>query len=484
MVRTPAQALAQIRALAAAKTDIGTGACQANAHNVYGIASDGTPSAADAYARAKYKHALPAKPTKKQLKAIPVGAFFFFGGGHTIVKSTGKPAGHIALWAGFHLGVPMVWSPGAPGTGCANRWVLVPMDSIMTGWPGHFILGWTEDIDGVRVAGLAPVKPGAHKATKAKALRAPVVNGVARTDIIDGSHYITAALNFAQLKAAGVKGIIWKATEGTSYVDPTYTSHRAQVKAAGGFAWGAFHFARPSQSNGTVQAKHYCTVANLKAGDMVAILDLEDRGGLSDAALDTWVTQWVKEVKKQTGAKLVIIYTRFRLSSKFKKYPLWVPRYSNAMTAPVLPAPYSAWTMWQFSDGTYGHPNSVPGVGHCDISVLAGNDPAKTLATLVIPKKSTAAKSIVAAAVTAAAAAGAGHATAPVKTPDPVVQQAPSPAKTTTKAPVKPAPAPKTYGNADAVLTAAKAGVKATKPGKRHDVFVQIRKLIKPYVSK
>lgn len=155
MPRTPAQALATIRDLAHRKADIGTNDCQLNAHNIYLIGS-GAATAAQAYERAKYKHPLPEKLTAAQLASIPLGAWIFWGGGTTISKQTGKPSGHVAIWAGVIGGTPMVWSPGAPGNGNGNHWTLVPLTAIEAGWPAHFLLGWTEDNNGVRVPGLAP----------------------------------------------------------------------------------------------------------------------------------------------------------------------------------------------------------------------------------------------------------------------------------------------------------------------------------------
>lgn len=147
--RTPAQALAVIRTLARGRVDIGQGACLENAHNVYGIPSNNTRSAALAWDAALYKHPMSVEPRR--------GAFVFWTGGQTIVA--GKPAGHVAIYAGrgrLRRRTRYAWSPGAPGAGNSRRWVKVKLRDIAAGWPGHVLAGWSEDIDGVRVNGLAP----------------------------------------------------------------------------------------------------------------------------------------------------------------------------------------------------------------------------------------------------------------------------------------------------------------------------------------
>lgn len=153
-IRTRFQALAAIRSLAFRKANISVGNCQRNAHEIYNIPTDGTPTAAAAWAKAKYRHTMVVEP--------PRGAFVYWTGG-----SSG--AGHVAIYAGrakfnplrpFRKRARLVWSPGAPtatcGPGADSRWVKCKLHDIPTGWPGHVLVGWTEDIDGVRVPGLAP----------------------------------------------------------------------------------------------------------------------------------------------------------------------------------------------------------------------------------------------------------------------------------------------------------------------------------------
>lgn len=186
-------------------------------------------------------------------------------------------------------------------------------------------------------------------------------------DGIDLSHWQSGSLDFTKAKAAGVRFVYHKATEHTGYRDPLHTKRRGQVKAAG-IPFGAYHFARPAKSSGTTQARFFLAVAKPVGGDLRPMLDLEDRGGLSANGLQRWVDDFVTEVKRQTG-KSPILYTNYELTRDPGCF-LWVARYNNANALPVTPKAWTRPTVWQFSNGVYGRPNSVPGIGACDINTL------------------------------------------------------------------------------------------------------------------
>lgn len=209
-----------------------------------------------------------------------------------------------------------------------------------------------------------------------------------RVDGVDISHYQAGALDLAAAKRAGVRWLFHKATEGTSYKDPGYGQRRAQAKAAG-LPFGAYHFARPSggAADGIAEAKFFLSYAKPVPGDMRPMLDLEVNGGLGQSALTAWVGAFVGEVHRVTG-QAPFIYTHFNLDRHFD-CPLWVARYSNANAAPVVPKPWASWAVWQFSNGVYGAPTSVPGLGHVDLNTMNG-DPAHLTQTFRLPLPATA----------------------------------------------------------------------------------------------
>ena len=58
--------------------------------------------------------------------------------------------------------------------------------------------------------------------------------------IVDLSHH-NGDVEFPRAKAAGVVGVIHKATQGTKFVDPTYAKNRKAATDIG-LLWGAYHF--------------------------------------------------------------------------------------------------------------------------------------------------------------------------------------------------------------------------------------------------
>lgn len=146
MSRTPAQAIQAIQAQIARHANIGVGECQLNAHEVYGIGA-GAASAYIAWLNAKYKHT--------DLASAPEGAFIYMDGGMTMVS--GHPAGHVMIKAENGK----FYTPGGPAD--PDHWYLTTMADLRAGWPWHHYVGWSEDNNGVRVGGLAPIRKAPPK---------------------------------------------------------------------------------------------------------------------------------------------------------------------------------------------------------------------------------------------------------------------------------------------------------------------------------
>jgi lysozyme len=202
---------------------------------------------------------------------------------------------------------------------------------------------------------------------------APVATKPLRIDGFDLSHFQDEHIDYAAAKRAGAKFLYHKATEGTSFVDVNYSRRRAEAKSAG-LLFGAYHFARPTRVNAAAEARHFLAVAKPKPGDLIPVLDLETRGAghavLTTPELTKWVADWFAVVHKAIGVERGMLYTPFDLNSVPKGTRLWVARYSDSNASPRVPKPFKRFTVRQFSDGRFGVPDSVPGVGHVDINHL------------------------------------------------------------------------------------------------------------------
>jgi lysozyme len=75
--------------------------------------------------------------------------------------------------------------------------------------------------------------------------------------VIDLSHWGPAS-DYGAVKAARYVGVIYKATQGQFYIDPTYVQQQQAAKAAG-LKWGAYHFGDSTDTDG--QIDNFCNFA-------------------------------------------------------------------------------------------------------------------------------------------------------------------------------------------------------------------------------
>jgi GH25 family lysozyme M1 (1,4-beta-N-acetylmuramidase) len=170
--------------------------------------------------------------------------------------------------------------------------------------------------------------------------------------VIDLSHYDPAE-DYAKVKAEGVVGIIYKATQGSSYTDPTYCDQRKAALAAG-LKWGAYHFG--DGSDPLTQAANFLAFAQVD-DSTVFCLDYEDNGdntmALGQAQLFVRAVEFVLERPGQC-----VLYSGNLIKEDlsgpnrfWNSRRLWLADYNDE---PALPAGYSSYWLWQYTDGGYG----------------------------------------------------------------------------------------------------------------------------------
>jgi lysozyme len=189
--------------------------------------------------------------------------------------------------------------------------------------------------------------------------------------IVDISHH-NDPVDFAKLKAAGILGVIHKATQGVTGGDPTYPAHRAAAQAAG-LLWGAYHFG--TDSDGVQQAVSFLEAVGDPAKTLL-VLDFESNPTGPSMSLEE-ARAFVTHVKEATGR-----YPGFYSGHDIKQAlgtntdPIlsncwfWLAQYGPT---PVVPPNWSTWTLWQYTDGALGpDPKEIPGVGRLDRDVFNG----------------------------------------------------------------------------------------------------------------
>jgi len=195
--------------------------------------------------------------------------------------------------------------------------------------------------------------------------------------IIDLNH--NDAIDFDQVKAAGITAIIHKATEGATVQDDKYRTRRDQAKAMGCFLWGTYHFATNADVGD--QVNNLLTWAEPGDTDFIA-LDFEPnktRHGVNITMSFAQAEDFVQRIHAKLGRWPVIYGGGDLLGTQAPMHPdtvlvncpLWYANY-QAIATPPIPAPWTAYTLWQYTDGNSGNePRTTPGAT-CDRNVFAG----------------------------------------------------------------------------------------------------------------
>jgi GH25 family lysozyme M1 (1,4-beta-N-acetylmuramidase) len=185
------------------------------------------------------------------------------------------------------------------------------------------------------------------------AVSAIAASALAYGDGVDVSHW-QGNVNWTKVRGDDVTFAFMKATEGTTYADPTLATNWAGAERVGIYR-AAYHFARPSTAPGSAQAQARFFVSRAgtfsDTGDLPPVLDLEATGGLGTAALQAWVATWLTTVERLTGRTPMLYFSPYFWidhlgnSTAFTRYPLWIAHYTTG--SPLVPGGWRTWTFWQ-----------------------------------------------------------------------------------------------------------------------------------------
>jgi len=174
-------------------------------------------------------------------------------------------------------------------------------------------------------------------------------------------------VDFAKAYSSGARFVIIKATEGTTYIDPSFSDHYTGATNAG-LIRGGYHFAHLDSSSGAAQANFFLAHGGGWSGDGVTLpgmLDLESSSsgecyGLSASAVVAWIKDFSKTYHSSTG-RYPMLYTNpswwkdctGNSNAFVDTNPLVLAHYSSAVG--TIPGGWPYQTIWQYSDAyTYG----------------------------------------------------------------------------------------------------------------------------------
>jgi lysozyme len=201
---------------------------------------------------------------------------------------------------------------------------------------------------------------------------------VSRALGIDISHW-KPVVDWAAVAASGVRFVGIKATEGKTYVDKQLRAHRSGFRQQP-FTLGIYyHFARSGSPR--VQADRLLTEVGVLQNHERLALDFEVSTTANPEDGLAWIEEFFRELNHEYSDRRHIIYTSKRIWRTIgdpawpgaANVDLWCPRYNASGVEPALPKPWSAWTIWQFTDGDFPQ-HVTPGVGRCDANWFCGDD--------------------------------------------------------------------------------------------------------------
>lgn len=218
-----------------------------------------------------------------------------------------------------------------------------------------------------------------------------------RAHVLDGNHGDWARLHggygpgLAKAKAAGIAGVICKATQGQDWRDGTFARIVTAARGAG-LVVGAYHFASGS-SDGAQQADHFLsTVAPLfTGGSIVLALDWEGNPDRTNGDMTPEnARRFVQRIHDRTGVWPLLYSGTSYLGSHLGRAPcpilgqcpLWAAQYGEEPGDSRVQDSWHDWTLWQYTNGGSGprdqrrYPRKTPGIGGCDRSVFDGDETA------------------------------------------------------------------------------------------------------------
>lgn len=165
--------------------------------------------------------------------------------------------------------------------------------------------------------------------------------------IVDLSHH-NVVTDFARVKAAGIVGVIHKATEGKTWTDTEYKGRESAARKAG-LAWGSYHFLKHGDVG--AQMQNYLSFAEPDPGARVCI-DYEDPACTLDDLREA-----INTIASDDPTLQIAIYSGHLIKEQLGNTEdpelgacaLWISQWND--TGPTWPNDvWPVWSLWQYTD--------------------------------------------------------------------------------------------------------------------------------------
>lgn len=197
--------------------------------------------------------------------------------------------------------------------------------------------------------------------------------------VADLSHWTWdggANVDFRRARAAGMIGVIYKASQGATYRDPTYQKSRRAAKDAG-LLWGAYHFGTAAAVD--AQISNFLLAAGVSDEDFIAVdFELNEQSPENSMSKEQLLA-FIHGTEAKLGRPMTI-YTGSRMydvygpsaARELAQHRVWWARYADQ---PQVHPTWPTYWLWQYTNGHHGStPRQVDGLGYCDCNRYAGDE--------------------------------------------------------------------------------------------------------------
>lgn len=168
-------------------------------------------------------------------------------------------------------------------------------------------------------------------------------------------------IDFKEVSNSGIQIVYIKATEGTTYVSPTFESSYQNAKA-NGLKIGFYHYVTArSEDEARAEAQFFASKIQGKEVDCKLAMDFEEFGNLNNDEINAIGLAFIKRLQELTQ-KPVVVYSntytaRTIWNGEILNYPLWVAEYG--VSKPQNNGKWSTYVGWQYTD--IGEVNGING---------------------------------------------------------------------------------------------------------------------------
>jgi GH25 family lysozyme M1 (1,4-beta-N-acetylmuramidase) len=218
-------------------------------------------------------------------------------------------------------------------------------------WAGAFLPLQQEDIGAPDIGAATPAQPASANGD----------TGLGQVPLVVDLYHGDGVNSFSDAFAAGLRGVIHKATTGKSGTDDAYSTRR-ELATRAGLLWGAYHWGTAAPVSD--QVDNFLNAAKPEKDTLVA-LDYERTPG-NQMTLDG-AREFLGVINEKLGRKAVLYsgdVAKSALGTKkdtfFGGHRLWLAQYGNH---PSVQRSWKNYWLWQYTDGNLGPGRkSVPGI--------------------------------------------------------------------------------------------------------------------------